>query len=114
MPPARVSRVVANSQFLTSKATNYYRRNRIMKPESKIFSSTVGGKPITFETGTLAGQAGGAVTVRLGDTMIFAAATMSPDVRLGIDYFPLTLDYEERMYAGGRIPGSCLPPRGRH
>ncbi len=84
-----------------------------MKPESKIYSSMVGGKPITFETGTLAGQAGGAVTVRLGDTMIFAAATMSPEVRLGIDYFPLTVDYEERMYAGGRIPGSFFRREGR-
>ena len=73
----------------------------------------VGGKPITFETGTLAGQAGGAVTVRLGDTMIFAAATMSPEVRLGIDFFPLTVDYEERMYAGGRIPGSFFRREGR-
>jgi polyribonucleotide nucleotidyltransferase len=84
-----------------------------MKPESKQFISTVGGKSITFETGTLAGQAGGAVTVRLGDTMIFAAATMSPEVRLGIDYFPLTVDYEERMYAGGRIPGSFFRREGR-
>ena len=47
-----------------------------MKPESKQFISLVGGKSITFETGTLASQAGGAVTVRLGDTMIFAAATI--------------------------------------
>src|SRR5512136_3184983 len=84
-----------------------------MKPESKQYSSTVNGKPIIFETGTLAGQAGGAVTVRLGDTMIFAAATMSPEVRLGIDYFPLTVDYEERMYAGGRIPGSFFRREGR-
>jgi len=84
-----------------------------MKPESKQYSSMVGGKPITFETGTLAGQAGGAITVRLGDTMIFAAATMSPEVRLGIDYFPLTIDYEERMYAGGRIPGSFFRREGR-
>ena len=84
-----------------------------MKPESNLYRSMVGGKPITFETGTLAGQAGGAVTVRLGDTMIFAAATMSPDVRLGIDYFPLTVDYEERMYAGGRIPGSFFRREGR-
>ncbi len=84
-----------------------------MKPESRKYSSQVGGKPITFETGTLAGQAGGAVTVRLGDTMIFAAATMSPEVRLGIDYFPLTVDYEERMYAGGRIPGSFFRREGR-
>jgi polyribonucleotide nucleotidyltransferase len=84
-----------------------------MKPESKIYKSMVGGKSITFETGTLASQAGGAVTVRLGDTMIFAAATMSPEVRLGIDYFPLTVDYEERMYAGGRIPGSFFRREGR-
>jgi len=84
-----------------------------MKPESKQYQALVGGKPITFETGTLAGQAGGAVTVRLGDTMIFAAATMSPEVRLGIDYFPLTVDYEERMYAGGRIPGSFFRREGR-
>jgi polyribonucleotide nucleotidyltransferase len=84
-----------------------------MKPESKTYSSMVGGKPITFETGTLASQAGGAVTVRLGDTMLFAAATMSSEVRLGIDYFPLTVDYEERMYAGGRIPGSFFRREGR-
>ena len=84
-----------------------------MKPESKQYQAMVGGKPITFETGTLAGQAGGAVTVRLGDTMIFAAATMSSEVRLGIDYFPLTVDYEERMYAGGRIPGSFFRREGR-
>ena len=84
-----------------------------MKPESKQYQALVGGKPITFEPGTLAGQAGGAVTVRLGDTMIFAAATMSPEVRLGIDYFPLTVDYEERMYAGGRIPGSFFRREGR-
>jgi len=84
-----------------------------MKPESKIYTTEVGGKTITFETGKLAGQAGGAITLRLGDTMIFAAATMSPDVRLGIDYFPLTVDYEERMYAGGRIPGSFFRREGR-
>jgi len=84
-----------------------------MKPELKQYISMVGGKPITFETGTLASQAGGAVTVRLGDTMIFAAATMSSVVRLGIDYFPLTVDYEERMYAGGRIPGSFFRREGR-
>ena len=84
-----------------------------MKPELKQYISMVGGKPITFETGTLASQAGGAVTVRLGDTMIFAAATMSSQIRLGIDYFPLTVDYEERMYAGGRIPGSFFRREGR-
>ncbi|HEX7973586.1 MAG TPA: polyribonucleotide nucleotidyltransferase [Anaerolineales bacterium] len=84
-----------------------------MQPEAKQFQTTVGDKTITFETGKLAGQAGGAVTVQLGDTMVFAAATMSAEVRPGIDFFPLTVDYEERMYAGGRIPGSFFRREGR-
>jgi len=84
-----------------------------MKPEIKQFNTMVGGKPITFETGRLASLAGGSVTVRYGDTMIFAAATISPDIRAGIDFFPLTVDYEERMYAGGRIPGSFFRREGR-
>lgn len=84
-----------------------------MKPEAKQFQTTVGDQTITFETGKLAGQAGGAVTARLGDTMVFAVATMSSEVRSDIDYFPLTVDYEERMYAGGRIPGSYFRREGR-
>jgi polyribonucleotide nucleotidyltransferase len=84
-----------------------------MKPETKQFNTVVGDKSILFETGRLAGLAGGSVTVRLGDTMIFAAATISPDIRPGIDFFPLTVDYEERMYAGGRIPGSFFRREGR-
>ena len=54
-----------------------------MKPESKQFNATVGGKDFLFETGRLALQAGGAVTLQLGDTMVFAAATMSDNVRTG-------------------------------
>lgn len=84
-----------------------------MLPEGKQFQATVGTKTITIETGRLAGQAGGAVTIQLGDTVIFASATMSSDVRPGIDFFPLTVDYEERMYAGGRIPGSFFRREGR-
>ncbi len=84
-----------------------------MQPESKKFTATVGNQTLTFGTGKLAGQAGGAVTARLGDTLIFAAATMSGQPRGGIDYFPLTVDYEERMYAGGRIPGSFFRREGR-
>jgi len=84
-----------------------------MKPESYQFTAQVGEKTFIFETGALAKQAGAAVTVRLGDTMMFAAATMSNEVRTGIDYFPLTVDYEERMYAGGRIPGSFFRREGR-
>lgn len=84
-----------------------------MIPEAKQYTAVVGGKTVTFETGRLAGQAGGAVTLQLGDTMMFAAATISTEVRQGIDFFPLTVDYEERMYAGGRIPGSFFRREGR-
>lgn len=84
-----------------------------MKSEPQSFTTTIGNKTFTFETGKLAGQAGGSVTVRLGDTMVFAAATMSSEVRTNQDFFPLTVDYEERMYAGGRIPGSFFRREGR-
>ncbi|MGA2821517.1 MAG: polyribonucleotide nucleotidyltransferase [Anaerolineales bacterium] len=81
--------------------------------EVRTFQTTVGGKPFTLETGKLAGLAGGAVTVRLGDTMMFAAATLSKTPREGIDFFPLSVDYEERLYAGGKIPGSFFRREGR-
>jgi polyribonucleotide nucleotidyltransferase len=77
------------------------------------FTMTVGDQPITIETGKLAGQAGGAVTVRQGDTMLLATATMSKHPREGIDFFPLSVDYEERLYAAGRIPGSFFRREGR-
>jgi len=84
-----------------------------MNLEPKKYEAMLGTKPITLETGQLAGQAGGAITARTGDTMVFATATMSGEPRLGIDFFPLTVDYEERMYAGGRIPGSFFRREGR-
>ena len=84
-----------------------------MKPESKKYIATVGGRPLTFETGKLAAQAGGSVTVQYGDSVVFAAATMGSEPRLGQDFFPLTVEYEERMYAGGRIPGSFFRREGR-
>ena len=84
-----------------------------MKPEGKQYTALVGNQEFLIETGRLAGQAGGAVTLRVGDTMIFVAATMSGEPRQGVDFFPLTVDYEERMYAGGRIPGSFFRREGR-
>ena len=83
-----------------------------MKPESKRYTTTVGTRTVVFETGKLAGQAGGAVTVGINDAIIFAAATMG-DVREGIDFFPLSVEYEERLYAGGKIPGSFFRREGR-
>lgn len=84
-----------------------------MKPEGQVFTATIDGQIYTFETGKLAGQAGGAVTLRVGDTLVFASATMSDTQRPGIDFLPLSVDYEERMYAGGRIPGSFFRREGR-
>ena len=84
-----------------------------MQPIAHQFSTQVGNDTFTFETGKLAGQAGGAVTLRLGDSVLFAAATMSNTTREGIDFFPLSVEYEERMYAGGRIPGSFFRREGR-
>ncbi len=77
------------------------------------FEVDVAGKTFTIETGTLALQAGGSVTVRVGDTVILATATASKAPREGIDFFPLTVDYEERLYAAGRIPGSFFRREGR-
>jgi polyribonucleotide nucleotidyltransferase len=84
-----------------------------MLPQSKVFSTKLGDQTYSFETGKLAGQAGGAVTFRLGDSVIFAAATMSDQTREGIDFFPLSVEYEEKLYAGGRIPGSFFRREGR-
>ena len=84
-----------------------------MKPESKIYTAQMGTGLFTFETGKLAGQAGGAVTIRSGDSIVFAAATMDPQPKESIDFFPLTVEYEERMYAGGKIPGSFFRREGR-
>jgi polyribonucleotide nucleotidyltransferase len=77
------------------------------------FTATLGSEVVTIETGKLAQQAGGAVTVRYGDTVLLVAATMSRDVREGIGFFPLTVDFEERLYAAGRIPGSFFRREGR-
>ena len=83
-----------------------------MKPETKRYTTTVGTREITLETGKLAHQAGGAVTIALGDSVVFAAATMG-GVREGIDFFPLSVEYEERLYAAGKIPGSFFRREGR-
>jgi polyribonucleotide nucleotidyltransferase len=70
-------------------------------------------RTLSFETGRLAGQADGAVVGRIGDTMILVTATATRAVREGTDFFPLTVDVEERMYAAGKIPGSFFRREGR-
>ena len=78
-------------------------------------SAAVSGteKTLSFEAGKLAQLADGAVVARMGDTMLLATATASRSVREGVDFFPLTVDVEERMYAAGKIPGSFFRREGR-
>src|SRR5687767_6799885 len=76
-------------------------------------SVEIGGKEITFETGKLAKQADGAVVMRSGDTMVLATAVGRPEAREGADFFPLTIDVEERAYAAGKIPGGFFKREGR-
>ncbi len=83
-----------------------------MLPEST-FTATVGNVEMIFATGKLAEQAGGAVTVRVGDSMVLATTTMSKSPREGLDFFPLSVDFEEKMYAAGRIPGGFFRREGR-
>src|ERR1700746_1562912 len=85
-----------------------------MKPEvTSVTVNLAGGKQISFETGKLAKQAHGAVVVRLGDNVVLATATANPEPREGIDFFPLTVDYREYTYAGGRFPAGFIKREGR-
>src|ERR671932_656770 len=74
---------------------------------------TVGGREITFETGKLAKPADGAVVVRGGETVVLGTAQGRQEAREGADFFPLTVDVEERMYAAGKIPGGFFKREGR-
>ncbi|MBS1965000.1 MAG: polyribonucleotide nucleotidyltransferase [Chloroflexi bacterium SZAS-1] len=76
-------------------------------------SAEIAGRTLTIETGRLAEQADGAVTVRYGDTVLLATVVGAKEAREGVDFFPLTVDYEERMYSAGKIPGSFFKREGR-
>src|SRR3989475_10079077 len=76
-------------------------------------SVEIGGREITFESGKRAKQADGSVVVRSGDTMVLATAQGRMEAREGADFFPLTVDVEERMYAAGKIPGGFFKREGR-
>src|SRR5881398_2035694 len=82
-----------------------------MKQEVSV--ELAGGKRLSFETGKLAKQAHGSTVVRMGDNVVLATAVANADPREGIDFFPLTVDYREYTYAGGRIPGGFIKREGR-
>ena len=73
----------------------------------------LGGRKLVVECGKMAKQANGAVLVRYGDTAVLVAATMSAEPREGVDFFPLTVDFEEKMYSAGKIPGGFIKREGR-
>lgn len=78
-----------------------------------IFEMELGGRTLTIETGKMAKQASGAVLARYGDTAVLVTATASAEPREGIDFFPLTVDYEEKLYSVGKIPGGFIKREGR-
>lgn len=77
------------------------------------FSTELGGRPLTIETGKIAKQANGSVLIRYGETAVVVAVTGMDTPREGVDFFPLTVDFEEKMYAVGKIPGGFLRREGR-
>ena len=77
------------------------------------FEMEVGGRSFIIENGKMAKQANGAVLVRYGDTVVLVAVTASAEPREGVDFFPLTVDYEEKMYSVGKIPGGFIKREGR-
>jgi len=81
--------------------------------ESRTFECEVGGRNLIIETGKFAGQASAAVTVRYGDTVVLVTTCISDTPREGVDFLPLTVDYEERLYAAGKIPGGFIRREGR-
>jgi hypothetical protein len=80
--------------------------------EERKFSAQLGDHTVSLSTGKIMTQAGGTVLVQSGETVLLAAATMSPTPRAGIDFFPLTVDFEERLYAAGRIRALSSGARG--
>lgn len=84
-----------------------------MENSVKIVACDLGDRKITFETGLLAGQADGAVVARSGDSVVISTAVSSKEPREGVDFFPLTVDYSEKTYAAGRIPGGFFKREGR-
>ena len=84
-----------------------------MSTKHEVAVELSGGKRLVFETGRMAKQASGSALVSMGESVVLATAVASPEMREGIDFFPLTVDYREYTYAGGRIPGGFIKREGR-
>jgi polyribonucleotide nucleotidyltransferase len=80
---------------------------------SDVFECSIAGRKLSIQVGKLAQQANGSAAVQYGNTIVLVTACLSPDPREGVDFVPLTVDYEERLYAAGKIPGSFIRREGR-
>ena len=85
-----------------------YNESTILRKEMRL-----AGRTLSLETGRLAKQAGGAVLARYGDTCVLVSATSAKNPREGLDFFPLSVEYEEKMYSVGKIPGGFIKREGR-
>ena len=79
----------------------------------KVYETELAGRKLVFETGKMAGLANGSVLVRYGDTVVLVNVTASKEPKEGVDFFPLSVDYEEKLYAVGKIPGSFQKREGK-
>ena len=79
----------------------------------RVFETELAGRPLKVETGKMAQLANGSCLVRYGETVVHVAATASAKPREGVDFFPLSVDFEEKLYSVGKIPGSYLKREGR-
>lgn len=82
-------------------------------PNHRVFETQIGNRTFTVETGKVAELANAECICRYGDTVVLTTVTASPDPKPGIDYFPLTIEFEERLYSVGRIPGSFNRREGK-
>ena len=79
----------------------------------RIFKTEIAGRPLVVETGKIAQFANGSVLIRYGETVVLSTVTAAAEPKEGIDFFPLSVDYEEKLYAVGKIPGGFLKREGR-
>ena len=79
----------------------------------KVYETTLAGRPLKLETGKMAQLANAAILATYGETQVLCTVTASPKAREGVDFFPLSVDYEEKMYSVGRIPGSFTRREGK-
>ena len=84
-----------------------------MTENHKVFETTTAGRKLTVEIGKYCEQTNGSCVVRCGDTVVLANATMSKEPRQGVDFFPLGVDFDEKLYAVGKIPGSFKRREGK-